>query len=264
MKKILNITIWIILITGLLFLAGFIDKEQKNSRCKKLIIEIDYNKSNPLITDKNIKEIICKSAGIETLVGQTMSDINFKLIEHILNETDYIKKADIFSTTNGNIKVKIIQRQPIVRIINKKYQSFYIDDESMLMPLNRQLSARVLIANGNINESFTNSNQLIQNYKNDTLNKLSTLYKIFMLAKYIQGNEFLKAQIEQVYINKKGEIELLPKIGKHLIIFGDIDNMNKKFEKLVSFYKKGLKKAGWDKYKTINLKYKNQVVCSKN
>ena len=37
-----------------------------------------------------------------------------------------------------------------------------------------------------------------------------------------------------------------------------------KFEKLKMFYTEGLNKTdGWNKYSTINIKYKNQVVCTK-
>jgi len=69
--------------------------------------------------------------------------------------------------------------------------------------------------------------------------------------------------IEQLYINKKSEFELIPKIGNHTILFGDIKEMKDKFEKLIAFYKQGISKSGWNKYKTINLKFKNQVVCTK-
>ena len=100
--------------------------------------------------------------------------------------------------------------------------------------------------------------------QSDSLDKNRILFKIYSLAKFINKNKFLNTQIEQIYINKENGIELIPKVGKHLILFGDIDNMEEKFENLIAFYKKGLSKVGWDKYKKINLKYKNQVVCTKN
>ena len=92
---------------------------------------------------------------------------------------------------------------------------------------------------------------------------MSTIQKLYIINRYIQEDSFLQAQIEQIYINKSNEIELVPKVGRHLILFGDIDNMETKFENLIVFYEQGMKKAGWKKYKTINLKYSNQVICSK-
>jgi cell division protein FtsQ len=47
-------------------------------------------------------------------------------------------------------------------------------------------------------------------------------------------------------------------------VFGDAKDFEEKFEKLKTFYTEGLNKTdGWNKYSTINIKYKNQVVCTK-
>jgi cell division protein FtsQ len=91
----------------------------------------------------------------------------------------------------------------------------------------------------------------------------TSIYKIFRMVQFINKNNFWKAMIEEIFINKKGEIELFTKIGEQTVIFGDIDNMKEKFDNLFIFYKQGLNKVGWTKYKTLNLKYKNQIVCSK-
>jgi len=89
------------------------------------------------------------------------------------------------------------------------------------------------------------------------------LIDLFKLSSFITQDQFLKAQIEQIYVTKTGEFELIPKVGRHLIIFGGIEDMENKFDKLLVFYHQGMNKTGWDKYKTINLKFENQVVCSK-
>jgi cell division protein FtsQ len=52
-------------------------------------------------------------------------------------------------------------------------------------------------------------------------------------------------------------------VGNHKIILGDCSDLEQKFKKLFAFYKDGLNKIGWNTYKTINLKYKNQVVCTR-
>jgi cell division protein FtsQ len=89
---------------------------------------------------------------------------------------------------------------------------------------------------------------------------LTNLYKLTM---YIIHDDFLKAQIDQVFVNNAGEFELVPRVGSHVIIFGKAEDMDAKFRKLVAFYKFGLNKIGWNKYTIINIKYKNQVLCSK-
>ena len=91
----------------------------------------------------------------------------------------------------------------------------------------------------------------------------SILNKLYYLASYVNKDKFLRSQIIQVYINKEGEIELVPRVGNHIIVLGDVNDLDEKFEKLMIFYKKALGYAGWNNYKTINLKYNNQIVCVK-
>ena len=87
-----------------------------------------------------------------------------------------------------------------------------------------------------------------------------------MLSKivhYIIHNTLWKAQIEQIYVDKSGLIYLIPKIGNHTIVIGDATNLDEKFSKLIAFYKNGLGTFGWDKYKTIDLRFKNQIVAKR-
>ena len=74
---------------------------------------------------------------------------------------------------------------------------------------------------------------------------------------------FLKVLVDEIYVDKSGDFELVPKIGNQLIIFGKPENLEEKFKKLLVFYRQGLNKTGWNKYNVINIKYRNQVVCSK-
>ena len=84
------------------------------------------------------------------------------------------------------------------------------------------------------------------------------------MANYIKNDTLLNSLITQAYINKEREIELYPAIGNQKILFGSGTDIADKFEKLKIFYTQGLNSVnGWDRYSTINLKYKNQVVCIK-
>jgi cell division protein FtsQ len=58
-------------------------------------------------------------------------------------------------------------------------------------------------------------------------------------------------------------VELTPTVGNHQIILGKIADYRENLNKLQLFYEKGLAEVGWNRYSVINLKYKNQVVCTK-
>jgi cell division protein FtsQ len=59
------------------------------------------------------------------------------------------------------------------------------------------------------------------------------------------------------------QIELYPRIGKHVIELGSTENFRNKLNRLRIFYQEGLERVGWNKYKTISLAYDDQIVCTK-
>jgi cell division protein FtsQ len=161
----------------------------------------------------------------------------------------------VYADMDGIIHVEIRQRQPILRIINRANVQFYIDEKGYKMPLSESYTANVLVANGLIDEDF--SDQI------DTLNT-QLAKNLYRMAQFIKADTLWDNQIEQVYVGVKGDIELVPRVGNHKIIIGDTDSLETKFKNLLIFYKKAMPKVGWDIYKTINLKYANQVIGSKN
>ena len=92
---------------------------------------------------------------------------------------------------------------------------------------------------------------------------MDMLEQIYQLARTIDSDEFWKAQIVQIYVNEEMDIELIARVGQHKIILGDIEDLDIKLKKLKMFYDKGLSKTGWNEYSIINLKFKDQIVCTK-
>ncbi len=132
------------------------------------------------------------------------------------------------------------------------------------MPISPNYTAPLIVANGNIMNSYVerkirdNDAEVI-----DTNSVKPVINQIFDLAKFIINDPFWSQQLEQISINEESEIELIPRVGNHRILLGNGMNLEEKFWKLMIFYKEGLSKTGWNDYSYINLKFQNQVVCSK-
>ena len=137
--------------------------------------------------------------------------------------------------------IGIMQATPDMR---RSMSNYYIDNIGSMMPLSRHYVAHVLVASGYVEKEFA---------KNE-------LYKF---ALYLQDNEFWNDQIEQIYVDADKNVELIPRVGNHRIILGSFDNFPEKLDNLKLFYEQAIPKVGWEKYSTINLKYKNQIVCTK-
>ena len=133
------------------------------------------------------------------------------------------------------------------------------------MPLSEKFTARVPVANGYIFDK--EAEKKVRTYFDpnaaDTTITKTHIEQLFHIITYTNQNTFWNSSIEQLYVNADGDIEMIPRVGNHTVILGNDNFLEEKFKKLLVFYHEGLNKKGWDKYSSINLKYKDQVVCTK-
>lgn len=250
-KPIFKCFAWVVCLAGLVVLMSFVDGKKKKLVCSNVKILIPG--ADNFIEREEIDAILKQSQG--SLIGQNLASINFQRIEKNIIANPYIAYATVYADMNGIVQIEIKQRQPILRVINTAGQDYYIDRNGLKMPVSPNFTANVLAANGEIMEHFSG--------KVDTLiTKLAVdLYKV---ALYVKQDTLWDAQIEQLYVNNAKDIELIPRVGNHRIILGTADSLETKMRNLLAFYKKAIPKVGWNTYKTINVKYINQVVCEKN
>jgi len=259
-KKILT---WGGIFLYLLLVFSFVSSESENSICTKVDFSVLNATENHFLSKTSAINLF-KEYGYR-ITGYPIGDLNLNELEELLRKQPSVKEAQVYESGQGILHIDLVQRTPLLRVINEAGNGFYIDREGTLMPLSRNYTARVLVANGYISKKL-NPNQ--QNFqlpinqkvisKNDKL-----LIDLYRLSKFISKHEFWDSQLVQIYVNKELDFELVPRIGSHIIIFGKIDDMEKKFKKLRVFYQQGLKKEGWNKYKFINLKFDNQIVCTR-
>jgi cell division protein FtsQ len=262
-RKILIGSSWLVLVSGAIFLLVFSSFKQNETLCSGFNVTIDYQGADHMISPWIIKNQIKNRSGDP--VNHSLSDINIENIELGIRAIPYVLKADVFLTIEGTLEARIIQRKPIMRVINRLGQEFYADEQGNLMPSNPRFPARVIIVNGNITFPYSAQANLTRpdSGKHDTLQSRLNIYRAFHVVRQAIADTFLQAQLSQIYFNSGNEIEITPAFGNHLILFGDTTNTQGKFDKLQAFYIQAMPKVGWETYKTINLKYENQIICIK-
>lgn len=225
------------LIVLVIFLYGF--SEKRNSKRKLNKISIEYtNGQNLFITKKTVNNLlITKRTHLEK---QSKDSLNLNVIEKKLNHHPMIANAEVFETITGELGVIITQRKPLARVIGKT--SFYIDNEGVKMPLSKNYSARKLLVSGI-----------------DT----TDIATLFPLLKKIEGDEFLSKHITAV-VQKGTDNYILRLRGSSLtVVFGRISKIDQKIKNFKAFYKKAYITKKLEKYSKVNLKFANQVVCTK-
>ena len=123
-------------------------------------------------------------------------------------------------------------------------ESYYVDTHGSMMPESRYVT-NLIIATGAITRKYAQT----------------TLTRI---ASHILQDPFWKNQIVQINILADGSVEVVPRVGDHIIYLGSPYDIAKKLERTRKFYLYGLNKAGWNKYNYISVEFSNQIICKKN
>ncbi len=261
-KRITHISLYIIIPLGLMILLGFAVENNRTASCKGLVVEIKDREKLSFIDSLQVLSQVYKV--MDTLNGKSLKKVSLNKIEELVNTMYYVESSQVYRQIDGYIVVNIIQREPIARVVNSFNESYYIDKNGRLMKLSTSYSARVPVVTGFIGTRYSPGKNIYEISDETSFSHQETvLVDVNKLIQFIASDAFLNAWIDQIYVTRRGEFELVPRNGVHTIEFGKAEDMEKKFEKLMKFYKDGLANVGWGSYKKINIKFKNQVVCSK-
>ncbi|HUH17897.1 cell division protein FtsQ [Albibacterium sp.] len=249
-KRIFLSILWLSCLGGLIFLMGFISVKSNSLVCSDLHIVIPGEQS--FVIREDIDQLLMKEHG--EILGKTLATLPIHEIEGDLQAIPFIEEARVNVDMNGVMTINIKQREATLRVINVRGEDFYIDENAIKFPLSKHYAPNVLVANGNIVEEFGSNADSIQT---------SLLTDIFRTAEFIQADSLWDDQIEQLYVNANGAIEMVPRVGDQQIILGNADSLQTKFNKLLLFYKHIAPTVGWDVYKAVDLSFANQLVCTK-
>lgn len=261
--KILLFMLWMALAAGAVVLMSFSIRNHEVKPCTGLVVELKEAGTDPLFTAGDLKKQITERFG--KMEKQALADVEIEKIISFLAKNPSIDYADAHITVEGKVVVEVTPCQPLVRIINREGVSFYLDVNGKLIPANPYYPSRVVVANGEFDIPLKTGRNIFveKDGKKEAIPQAKTLADIHMLAGLMSSDSVLNALIEQIYIKPDGKIRLATKTGYHSIEFGDTSDARQKFDNLKIFYKQGLPRTGWQKYRVINLTFKNQVVCTK-
>jgi cell division protein FtsQ len=227
---------------------------KKGSDVKDIVVDITHlsDGESDFIKEKDIKEIV-KRAFEADLSMAKVGQVDVKRVEAILEKDPFIENAESFIDASSNLNIKITQREPILRVIDNNGLNYYLDKLGTRMPLSKYFSVRVPIVTG-----------AVPPHVNDFLErKKYGLKDVFLLVQRLNADPFFAPMIQQIIVDASGEFTLIPILGDQKIRIGTLDNLDEKLERLKTFYKEAMPYEGWKTYRTISVKYKNQIVCKK-
>jgi len=218
----------------------FFKDPNREDICRDLVIVVKDSLEKHFITEPEVESLL-KQAKVNP-IGKPMGSINTDSIEKVLMKNQMIASVEVYKTPSGIIKLEVIQKMPILRVISNN-ANFYVDNRGSTMPISSRYVAHVPVATGYVEKELATTD-------------------LYDFALFLHKNEFWNNQIEQIYIHPNREVELIPRVGEHRIVLGNFEHYKEKLDNLQLFYEQAIPKMGWDKYSIINLKFKNQIVCT--
>jgi len=237
-------------LAGLFMLMGLVSKKADSQVCTSLKVVVEGKET--FIDQQDIVKLINDSYG--AVVGKELKAIQVERIEKALKKLPYVATASVHTDMDGLMQVTVRQREVILRVINKNGKEYYVDTDNKKIPVTLKYVPHVLVANGNIVESY---NKPLEEVK-------STMVKdLVKIVDHVRGDSLWENQIVQMYVNDQRDIELIPRVGKEVLILGNADSLAYKLDKLEIYYKNILPRVGTEAYKKVNVKYSGQIVCER-
>ena len=211
------------------------------SHCTEVKTDIEHNIVDGFLTADEISKML-RQEKVWPL-SLPMHDISSRKIEETLLKSPFVEKAEVYKTQSGEVCIQVRQRVPVVKVMADNGECYYIDSHASVMPENRFVND-LIIATGYISRKYA------QTY-------------LSRVANYIMQDKFWQNQIVQINVLPDLTMELVPRVGDHIIFIGSPVGVAKKLERMRKFYLYGLNKAGWNKYSYINVEFDNQIICKK-
>jgi len=246
-RKVLRTFVTIVTTTCCIVAVLGASQIQETKSLEKITLHIRNSQYRFLEKETLLHELTNKARIKE---GQTrLAVLNVRGVEQSALDNPWVSEAEAYIDNKREMHVFVTQRIPVARLFYDNLSSYYIDSSANLLPLSGNYTFYTPVV--------TNIPVLANPKEGEQLRK-----DIIKLVRFVEKDSFWSAQIAQISITPDLNFELVPVLGLHKITFGDLTNMEEKFQNLFAFYKKVLNRVGWDRYTLLDLRFEGQIIAS--
>lgn len=226
----------------LILAATVFNKSKKlDVTCKNVHITIEKGVIEGFLTPAEIQKML--NADNIKPIGKTLSQINTREIEDKLKSKELIEKAECYKTQSGNLCISVRERIPVMHVMADNGENYYVDNQGNQMS-NPDYVCNLMIATGHITPKYARR-------------------VLAPVGKLVMQDPFWRNEIVQLNVLPDETLEMIPRVGDHVVYLGKPEGIKRKLERLRKFYKYGLNQAGWNIYSRISVELDNQIICKK-
>ena len=238
MKRVTSYILLTILFVYLIIVLTFAATKLEGVICRGVRVSVADTSVNCFVDQEEVERAIKRGYG--AIEGKPVVSVDKDSLERILAGNPMVRSAQVYYSLDGFLHVSVEQRKPVLRVMADG--GYYVDEDGKAMPLSSKFTSRVVVATGHVDKKFA----------------CEELYPFVMM---LRKDEFWNAYIEQIVVRRNKDIVLIPKVGNFQIVLGQVEGADVRMDKLMLFLKRGIAKRGWNRYKEVNLKFKDQIVC---
>lgn len=209
--------------------------------CSEVKIDISQDMTEGFLNADEVKKYLERNKVYP--LAKPLNQVDVRGIEDVLLQSPFVESAECYRTQDGKICITLKQRTPILRVMADNGDNYYIDYHGSLMA-NTRYPSNLIVATGHISRQYAQ--------------KVLT-----PIGNMLVANKFWQSQIEQINVLADESIEIVPRVGEHIIYLGSPTDIEKKLQRLEKFYRYGLSQAGWNKYSYISVEFDNQIICKR-
>lgn len=228
--------------------------QRRPLECTGLKVEVLDSMENGFVSRADVKRFLDREYG--KYIGEKIDSVDLVRIEDIIDGRSAVKKSQAYVTRDGILHIDVTQRKPVVRF-QKKDGGFYADAEGFIFPLQNSFASHVQIIDGEIPLAANSG------YKGSIADpkEQDWFRKVMNVVNFIENDRTWKGKIVQISVVKGGDLILIPREGDERFMFGQPVDIGEKFMKMEKYYTHIIPAKGEGHYRTIDLKYKGQIVC---
>lgn len=254
LKYILASASLIAVIIASVILNGLYRKDLSLITCKEISVRL--TDSLLFVTENDIKNYLNRN--YTGLIGERLDSIRLGQIENLLEAKSSINECEAWVDRDGVLHLDVSQRKPVLRFMNGQ-KGFYIDENAYIFPLHPSYTADVPVIEGNIPVNVSDR------FKGEAPkeDERAWLKSVLDLQRFINSSPKYREKVKSIYVNSNSDI-LLRLLGENETFnIGGPERAAEKFEK-IGLYTDRIKPASEEmKYRTVNVKYENQIICRK-
>ena len=253
-KKILSILAWIATAAALVALFVVAREHYLDTPIRSVSVNIDRSTDSGFVKENAVLADVGSLCNVAKI-----GSVNMSAIAKQLKSNPWIESSSSFIDLDANLNISIKEYQPVMRVFGKNGQSVYVTEEGTVLPTSLGHTPHVLIASGNFNlDDIGSQHQLC-----DTLEADRNILNAMHILNAIKRNNFMQTCTGQLFCNGKDEFEMVAKDIDARIVIGDTCNIDDKLKRLEIFIKQKANGNEIKDFKKIDLRYKNQIVCTK-